>query len=112
MERIGNALTDLAKARQEYEVARVRAVETVIGCIAESDDGCYASDIAEHTEAPSCVIAGLIRSAQHTHEGERIESRRERRTTVYARINRDGSVNMNDTIERNYWVNKYRYIPR
>ena len=87
------------EAKQALREAEHRAIGAIAEAVAESG-GAFCGDIAEATGIPSCVVSGMMQKAYHHG---RIECHgRQRRTKVYVRLNKDGSVDTNDALAVSY----------
>jgi predicted ArsR family transcriptional regulator len=104
MSRLGDALATKNEMRMRYDEAKHELVEATIEAIEQSREGMTARELAGEAEVPTCAIMGTMQSL--TRRGL-VRSRRERQTVEYVRLNRDGSVNMNDRMVHTYFANRY-----
>ena len=102
-----NKLYEILNKKRELEEALERAKRealiTVVATIADND-GCFATDIAEAANLPTCAVIGVLQSG--TKRGDLV-ARREVMTKTYVRLNDDGTINRNDILCRKYIANKY-----
>ena len=104
MSRLGDALVARNNAKIRYDEAKHELLEAMLEIIEESPDGVTARDLSGEAEVPTCAIMGTVQSAMRNRI---IRSRRERQTVEYVRLNRDGTVNMNDRMTHTYFANRY-----
>lgn len=104
MSRLGDALVAKNEMRARFEEANHELVEATIEAIEQSGEGMTAREIAGEADVPTCAVMGTMQSL--TRRGL-VKARRERQTVEYVKLNRDGTVNMNDRIARNYMANRY-----
>lgn len=104
MSRLGEALAAKNEMRMRYDEAKHELVEAALEAIEQSREGMTARDLAGEAEVPTCAIMGTMQSLTRRRL---VRSRRERQTVEYVRLNRDGSVNMNDRMVRTYFANRY-----
>ena len=109
MSRLGEALTTRNEMKMKYDMAKHELVEATIEVIEQSRGGVTARELASEAEAPTCAIMGTMQSL--TRRGL-VRARREKQTVEYVRLNRDGTVNMNDRIVHTYFVNRYTTYER
>jgi DNA-binding transcriptional ArsR family regulator len=108
MSRLGDALVARNEMRMRYDEAKHELVEATIEAIEQSGEGMTARELAGEAEVPTCAIMGTVQSL--TRRGL-VRARRERQTVEYVKLNRDGTVNMNDRIARTYMANRYSITP-
>ena len=108
MSRLGEALVERNNARTRYEEAKHELVEATIEAIEQSREGLTARELAGEAEVPTCAIMGTMQSLTRRRL---VRARRERQTIEYVKLNRDGTVNMNDRIARTYMANRYFITP-
>lgn len=108
MSRLGEALATKNEMRVKYDEAKHELVEATIEAIEQSREGLTARELAGEAEVPTCAIMGTMQSL--TRRGV-VNARRERQTVEYVKLNRDGTVNMNDRIARTYMANRYSVTP-
>lgn len=104
MSRLGEALVEKNNAKMRYDEAKHELLEAMLEVIEESPEGATARDLSSEADVPTCAIMGTVQSAMRHRI---ICGRRERQTVEYVRLNRDGTVNMNDRIARTYFANRY-----
>ena len=104
MSRLGDALMGRSVAKARYEEAKHELLEAMLEIIESTPDGATARDLSSEAEVPTCAIMGAVQSAMRHRI---IRGRRERQTVEYVRLNRDGTVNMNDRITHTYFANRY-----
>lgn len=107
MSRLGDALVARNEMRARFEEAKHELVEATIEAIEQSREGMTAREIAGEADVPTCAVMGTMQSL--TRRGL-VTARRERQTVEYVKLNRDGTVNMNDRIARNYMANRYSVV--
>jgi DNA-binding transcriptional ArsR family regulator len=108
MSRLGDALVARNETRMRYDEAKHELVEAVIEAIEQSGEGLTARELAGEAEVPTCAIMGTMQSLTRRRL---VRARRERQTVEYVKLNRDGTVNMNDRIARTYMANRYSITP-
>jgi len=108
MSRLGEALATKNEMRMKYDEAKHELVEATVEAIEQSGEGLTARELAGEAEVPTCAIMGTVQSL--TRRGV-VTARRERQTVEYVKLNRDGTVNMNDRIARTYMANRYSVTP-
>ena len=108
MSRLGDALVARNEMRMRYDEAKHELVEATIEAIEQSRGGVTARELSGEAEVPTCAIMGTIQSL--TRQGL-LRARKERQTIEYVKLNRDGTVNMNDRIARTYVANRYSVTP-
>lgn len=102
-----NMLGEILNKKRELEIAleeAKREAMTVVVATISDNDGCFATDIASTANLPTCAVIGVLQSG--VRRGN-LTARRERKQKTYVRLNEDGSINMNDTVRKVYWANKY-----
>ena len=102
-----NGLGEILNRKRELENALAEAKrEALIAVVAtiSDNDGCFATDIASAADLPTCAVIGVLQSGMRRGD---LTARREVKQKTYVRLNDDGSINRNDTIRTQYWVNKY-----
>jgi hypothetical protein len=104
MSRLGEALVARNELRARFEEAKHELMEATLEAIEQSDNGLTAREIAGEADVPTCAVMGTVQSAMRRGL---MTARRERQTIEYVKLNRDGSVNMNDRIARTYEANRY-----
>lgn len=104
MSRLGEALTARNEMKIKYDMAKHELVEATIEAIEQSRGGMTARELAGEAEVPTCAIMGTMQSL--TRRGL-VGARKERQTVEYVRLNRDGTINMNDRITHTYFSNRY-----
>lgn len=104
MSRLGDALVARNEMRMRYDEAKHELMEAMLEVIENNPDGVTARDLSSEAEVPTCAIMGSIQSAIRHRV---IRGRRERQSVEYVRLNRDGSINMNDRIIHTYFANRY-----
>jgi hypothetical protein len=104
MSRLGDALVAKNEMRMRYDEAKHELLEAMLEVIEESPDGVTARDLSSEADVPTCAIMGTVQSAMRNRI---IRGRSERQTVEYVRLNRDGTVNMNDRMTRTYFANRY-----
>jgi DNA-binding transcriptional ArsR family regulator len=104
MSRLGDALVARNEMRMRYDEAKHELVEATIEAIEQSGEGMTARELAGEAEVPTCAIMGTMQSLTRRRL---VTARRERQTVEYVKLNRDGTVNMNDRIARTYMANRY-----
>ena len=104
MSRLGDALVARNEMRVRFEEAKHELVEATIEAIEQSGEGMTARELAGEAEVPTCAIMGTMQSL--TRRGV-VSAHRERQSVEYVKLNRDGTVNMNDRIVRTYFANCY-----
>jgi DNA-binding transcriptional regulator LsrR (DeoR family) len=90
--------------RIKYDEAKHELVEATIEAIEQSGEGMTARELAGEAEVPTCAIMGTVQSLRRRGL---VTARSERQTVEYVKLNRDGTVNMNDRIARTYEANRY-----
>lgn len=108
MSRLGEALVAKKETEMRYAEAKHELVEATVEAIEKSGEGMTARELAGEAEVPTCAIMGTMQSL--TRRGV-VKARRERQTVEYVKLNRDGTVNMNDRIARTYMANRYSITP-
>lgn len=103
MSRLSDAARERQIARARYEEAKHEMVEAVLEVI-EREGECYARDIADKAEMPTCAIMGAIQSA--TRNGH-LDSRCGTKQVVYVRMHSDGRIDTEDRVIREYSANIY-----
>lgn len=104
MSRLGDALMGRSVAKRRYEEATHELLEATVEAVEQSGEGLTAREIAGEADVPTCAVMGTVQSAMRRGL---ITARQERQTVEYVKLNRDGSVNMNDRIARTYEANRY-----
>jgi 6-phosphogluconate dehydrogenase len=104
MSRLGEALVTKNEMRMKYDEAKHELVEATIEAIEQSGEGMTARELAGEAEVPTCAIMGTVQSLRRRGL---VTARSERQTVEYVKLNRDGTVNMNDRIARSYEANRY-----
>lgn len=104
MSRLGEALATKNEMRMRYDEAKHELVEATIEAIEQSREGMTARELAGEADVPTCAIMGTMQSLTRRRL---VTARRERQTVEYVKLNRDGTVNMNDRIARTYEANRY-----
>ena len=104
MSRLGEALVERNNAKMRYDEAKHELVKATIEAIEQSGEGMTARELAGEAEVPTCAIMGTMQSLTRRRL---VTARRERQTVEYVKLNRDGTVNMNDRIARTYMANRY-----
>ena len=104
MSRLGEALVERNEARVRYDEAKHELLEAMLEVVEHTEGGATARDLSSEADVPTCAIMGAIQSAVRQRV---LRPRRERQVIEYVRLNRDGSVNMNDRMVRTYWANRY-----
>lgn len=107
MSRLGDALVARNEMRARFEEAKHELVEATIEAIEQSGEGMTAREIAGEADVPTCAVMGTMQSL--TRRGL-VRARRERQTVEYVKLNRDGTINMNDRIARTYMANRYSVV--
>ena len=107
MSRLGDALVARNEMRMRFEEAKHELVEATIEAIEQSGEGMTAREIAGEADVPTCAIMGTMQSLTRRRL---VRARRERQTVEYVKLNRDGTVNMNDRIARTYMANRYSVV--
>ena len=108
MSRLGEALATKNEMRMKYDEAKHELVEATIEVIEQSGEGMTARELAGEAEVPTCAIMGTVQSLTRQRL---VRANRERQTVEYVKLNRDGTVNMNDRITRTYMANRYSITP-
>ena len=103
MSRLSEAVKEKALARARYEEAKHEMLEAVLEVI-DQRGSCFARDIADMAGLPTREVIGAIQSA--THNGH-LDAVGGTKTTVYVRLNEDGSINPNERVVREYGANVY-----
>ena len=104
MSRLGEALVARNELRAKFEEAKHELMEATLEAVEQSGNGLTAREIAGEADVPTCAVMGTIQSARRRGL---MTARRERQTVEYVKLNRDGSVNLNDRIARTYIANRY-----
>ena len=104
MSRLGDALMGKSVAKAKFEEAKHELMEATLEAVEQSDNGLTAREIAGEADVPTCAVMGTVQSAMRRGL---LTARVERQTVEYVKLNRDGSVNMNDRIARTYEANRY-----
>ena len=107
MSRLGDALMTRSVAKAKYEEAKHELMEATLEAVEESRNGLTAREIAGEADVPTCAVMGTIQSARRRGL---MTARRERQTVQYVKLNRDGTINMNDRIARTYMANRYSVV--
>lgn len=107
MSRLGDALVARNELRARFEEAKHELVEATIEAIEQSGEGMTAREIAGEADVPTCAVMGTMQSL--TRRGL-VRARRERQTIEYVKLNRDGTINMNDRMTRTYMANRYSVV--
>ena len=108
MSRLGDALVARNEMRMRYDEAKHELVEATIEAIEQSGEGMTARELAGEADVPTCAIIGTVQSLTKQRI---ITARSEKQTIEYVKLNRDGTVNMNDRIVRTYEANRYSITP-
>ena len=108
MSRLGDALVARNEMRMRFEEAKHELVEATIEAIEQSGEGMTAREIAGEADVPTCAVMGTVQSLRRRGL---VMARSERQTVEYVKLNRDGTVNMNDRITRTYMANRYSITP-
>jgi DNA-binding transcriptional ArsR family regulator len=108
MSRLGDALVARNEMRMRYDEAKHELVEATIEAIEQSGEGMTAREIAGEADVPTCAVMGTVQSLRRRGL---ITARSERQMVEYVKLNRDGTVNMNDRIARTYEANRYSITP-
>ena len=103
MSRLSEAARERQIARARYEEAKHEMVEAVIAVI-EHEGECYARDIADKAEMPTCAVIGAISSAMSRGY---LEARSGKKQIVYVRMHSDGRIDTEDRVIREYSANLY-----
>jgi predicted transcriptional regulator len=103
MSRLSEAAKERAIARARYDEAKHEMLEAVIAVI-EHEGECYARDIADKAEMPTCAVIGAISSA--VSRGY-LDSHRGKKQVVYVRMHSDGRIDTEDRVIREYNANVY-----
>ena len=103
MSRLSEAAKERQIARARYEEAKHEMIEAVLEVI-EREGECYARDIADKAEMPTCAVIGAIQSA--THNGY-LDSHCGKKQVVYVRMHSDGRIDTDDRVIREYSANVY-----
>ena len=104
MSRLGDALVTRNEMRARFEEAKHELVEATIEAIEQSGEGMTARELAGEADVPTCAIMGTMQSLTRRRL---VRAHKERQTVEYVKLNRDGTVNMNDRIARTYMANRY-----
>lgn len=104
MSRLGEALVERNNAKMRYDEAKHELMEAMLEVIANSPNGVTARDLSSEAEVPTCAIMGSVQSAMRRRI---IRGDNERQSVEYVRLNRDGTINMNDRIVHTYFANRY-----
>ena len=104
MSRLGDALVARNEMRARFEEAKHELVEATIEAIEQSGEGHTARELAGEADVPTCAVMGTMQSLTRRRL---VRARKERQTVEYVKLNRDGTVNMNDRIARTYMANRY-----
>ena len=104
MSRLGDALVARNELRARYDEAKHKLMEATLEAVEQSGNGLTAREIAGEADVPTCAVMGTVQSAMRRGL---MTARREKQTVEYVKLNRDGTVNMNDRIARNYMANRY-----
>ena len=107
MSRLGEALVARNEMRMRYDEAKHELVEATIEAIEQSREGLTARELAGEADVPTCAVMGTVQSLKRRGL---ITARSERQTVEYVKLNRDGTVNMNDRITRTYEANRYSIV--
>ena len=108
MSRLGDALVAKNEMKARLEEAKHELMEATLEAVEQSGNGLTAREIAGEADVPTCAVMGIVQSA--VRRGL-VTARRERQTVEYVKLNRDGTVNMNDRVVRNYTANRYSITP-
>ena len=108
MSRLGEALAKKNEMKVKYDEAKHELVEATIEAIEQSGEGMTARELAGEAEVSTCAIIGTMQSLTRRRI---VTARRERQVVEYVKLNRDGTVNMNDRIARTYMTNRYSITP-
>ena len=103
MSRLSEAAKEKAIAKVKYEEAKHEMLEAVLEVVDERGS-CFARDIADMAGMSTRDVIGTIQSA--TRNGH-LDSVCGHKTTVYVRLNEDGSVNLDERVIREYSANVY-----
>lgn len=103
MNGLGEILNRKRELENALEEAKREALIAVVATISDND-GCFATDIANAANLPTCAVIGVLQSGMRRGD---LTARRQRKEKTYVRLNDDGSINMNDTVRKVYWANKY-----
>jgi hypothetical protein len=104
MSRLGEALATKNEMRMKYDEAKHELVEATIEAIEQSREGMTARELSGEAEVPTCAIMGTIQSLRRRGL---VTARSERQTVESVKLNRDGTVNMNDRVTRTYEANRF-----
>lgn len=104
MSRLGEALVERNNAKMRYDEAKHELTEAMLEVIESNPEGVTARDLSSEADVPTCAIMGVVQSAIRHRI---IRGHRERQSVEYVRLNRDGSINMNDRMVRTYFANRY-----
>ena len=107
MSRLGDALEARNEMRARFEEAKHELVEATIEAIEQSGEGLTARELAGEADVPTCAVMGTVQSLVRRRL---VRARKERQTVEYVKLNRDGTVNMNDRIARTYMANRYSVV--
>lgn len=103
MSRLSEAAKERLIAKARYEEAKHEMLEAVLEVIDQSGS-CFARDVADKVGMSTREVIGTIQSA--TRNGH-LEAVGGRKTTVYVRLNEDGSINLDERVVREYSANVY-----
>lgn len=103
MSRIKEAAKERLIAKARYEEAKHEMLEAVLEAVDRSGS-CFARDIADMAGMSTREVIGTIQSA--TRNGH-LDAVGGRKTTVYVRLNEDGSINLDERVVREYSANVY-----
>ena len=104
MSRLGDALVARNEMRARFDEAKHELVEATLEAIERNREGMTARELASEAEVPTCAVMGTMQSLIRRRL---VRGRRERQMIEYVRLNRDGSINMNDRMVRTYFANRY-----
>ena len=108
MKRLANAIIEKKNAEIALAEAKAELTSAIIETI-EEEGNMFASDISAIAGLPTCAVIGAITTA--TNSGW-IEANKRTCEKVYVRLNKDGSINKNDTLIRKYNANEYSLARR
>ena len=103
MSRIKEAAKERAIAKARYEEAKHEMFEAVLEVI-DHKGSCFARDVADIAGMSTRDVIGTIQSAMCSGHLEVVSGRK---TTVYVRLNEDGSINTDERVIREYSANVY-----
>lgn len=103
MSRLSEAAKERLIAKARYDEAKHEMLEAVIEAI-EHEGECYARDIADKADMPTCAVIGAISSAMSSGY---LEARSGKKQVTYVRMHSDGRIDTEDRVIREYSANLY-----